>query len=134
MKSGLVYFKGKNIPESIVKYCRDYSVDLLILAPHQHEGIKLTGSSAECIARTIDCDILTWKSTKKDSNLEIKTKDLTQLNRRSSLDAHLTTNKPKGTFRRFSVGADTEHLGNQEDDKPEEVSYVFGDGAQTLSP
>jgi len=136
MKSGLVYFKGKNIPESIVKYCRDYSVDLLILAPHQHEGIKLTGSCAECIARIIDCDILTWKSTKKGPHLEIKTKDLTpQLNRRSSLDAHLTTtNKPKGTFRRFSVGADTEHLGNHEDDKPEEVSYVFGDGAQTLSP
>jgi len=92
MKSGLVYFKGKNIPESIVKYCRDYSVDLLVLAPHQHEGIKFS-SCSESIARTLDCDFLMWKSTKKIP-LEIKTKDLVKLNRRSSLDeAHLTTKK-----------------------------------------
>jgi len=32
------------------------------------------------------------------------------------------------------MGADAEQLGHHEDDKPEEVSYVFGDGAQTLSP
>jgi len=61
---------------------------------------------------------------------------LVKLNRRSSLDeAHLTTKKkPKGALRRFSMGADAEQLGHHEDDKPEEVSYVFGDGAQTLSP
>jgi len=137
MKSGLVYFKGKNVPDSIVKYCRDYSVDLLILAPNAHEGLKLTGSTTDSITRTLDCDFLIWKPLKRPA-LEIKTRDLTpRVHRRSSLDAHLSKQskaKGKSKPRRWSMNMDDqdmdEHQG--EDAKPEEVSYVFGsEGART---
>jgi len=139
MKSGLVYFKGKNIPDSIVKYCRDYHVDLLILAPNSHEGIKLTGSLTDSIARSIECDFLIWKAPKRP-NLEIKTRDLTPRvhHRRSSLDAHFPRAQvPKGKMRRFSMGADTSETDDVhgDDGKPEEVSYVFGAGGfRTMSP
>jgi len=94
MKSGLVYFKGKNIAESLVKYCHDYSVDLLILAPQEPDGIKFMNSVTENIVRTIDCDFFVWKSNKKiTQNLEIKTRDLTA--RRSSLNLEKIHTKSK---------------------------------------
>jgi len=135
MKSGLVYFKGKNVPDSITKYCRDYSVDLLILAPNPHDGLKLTGSTTDAISRTIDCDFLIWKPSKKP-HLEIKTRDLVprQRHRRASLDAHLARfsqkekekEKVKVQARRWSTGADDQEVDRQGDSKPEEVAYIFG--------
>jgi len=141
MKSGLVYFKGKNVPDSIVKYCRDYSVDLLILAPNAHDGIKLTGSTTDSIIRTIDCDFLIWKPLKRP-HLEIKTRDLTprHRHRRSSLDAHIARQSKdlpkakqgeKAKPRRWSMAADDQEVEsqrqqNEKEAKPEEVAYVFG--------
>jgi len=62
MKSGLVYFKGKTIQESIVKYCHDYGVDLLILAPGMQSNLpRLTASITESCSRNVDCDFLIWK-------------------------------------------------------------------------
>jgi len=139
MKSGLVYFKGKNVPDSITKYCRDYSVDLLILAPNSTEGIKLTGSTTDAISRTIDCDYLIWKPSKRP-HLEIKTRDLVprQRHRRASLDAQLAKlaqkEKEKAPSRRWSTGAADDQETDHGDSKPEEVAYIFGAHHATLSP
>jgi nucleotide-binding universal stress UspA family protein len=141
MKSGLVYFKGKNVPDSITKYCREYSVDLLILAPNSSEGIKLTGSTTDAISRTIDCDYLIWKPSKRP-HLEIKTRDLVprQRQRRASLDAQLAKlaqkEKEKAQPRRWSTGAGADDQENDHhgDSKPEEVAYIFHSNRATLSP
>jgi len=143
MKSGLIYFKGKTIQESIVKYCHDYSVDLLILAPGMQSYSRLTTSTSEGCSRNVDCDFMIWK----DKTLEGKSSDSKSPLRRLSLPAKLdgltsSATKPKGKPRRFSMGADEADMGPaQEGDErlgegpPEEVSYVFGyDTLRTLSP
>jgi len=158
MKSGLVYFKGKNTPDSIVKYCKDYSVDLLLLAPRPHDGLKFTGSTTDSITRTLDCDFLIWKPNKRP-HLEIKTRDLTprHRHRRTSLDAHLArqskepaptqmikekmmenvnNQNSKNPIRRWSMGMDDASIENRNntEGKPEEVAYVFGNQvAKTLN-
>jgi len=125
MKSGLVYFKGKTIQESLVKYCHDYGVDLLVLAPGMQSHLpRLTTSVTEACSRNIDCDFLIWKD--QDGKSEPQKRS-----RRLSLPDRLP--KPRGKPRRFSVGADVED--EQNDGPPEEVSYVFGyDTPRTLSP
>jgi len=127
MKSGLVYFKGKTIQESIVKYCHDYGVDLLVLAPGVQRNLpRLSTSISEGCSRNVDCDFLIWKDQEGKTEPQ-KGKS----SRRLSLDGSLP--RPRGKPRRFSMGADVEE--EQVDGPPEEVSYVFGyDTPRTLSP
>jgi len=132
MKSGLVYFKGKSLQESIVKYCHDYGVDLLILAPGLQSSIpRLTSSVSDQCSRNVDCDVLIWKGEGQPTT-DGKPIEPYKKSRTLSLDnGSVPKAKSKAKPRRFSMGADEEELA---DGPPEEVSYVFGYDTQTLSP
>jgi len=142
MKSGLVYFKGKTIQESIVKYCQDYNVDLLILAPGWHHSMLTTSTSEGC-SRNVDCDFMIWKDKSQlEGKSDIKQSSSRRLSLPAKLDGLTGPAKSKAKPRRFSAGADESDMAPAQtgderlgEGPPEEVSYVFGyDTLRTLSP
>jgi len=98
MKSGLVYFKGKKPADSILKYCHDYGVGLLVVASRMQTSISrsLKGSITDHCVHHAECDVMVWKD-ERTRRLSVEGSEKTSeevaqaapKSRRNSLDSSL---------------------------------------------
>jgi len=63
MKSGLVFFRDKKPSESLIKYCRDYDVDLLVVASKGKQQIarQIKGSMCDYAVHNFEGDVLVFR-------------------------------------------------------------------------